>query len=466
LLLCDALERVLCGACKRLMVMMPPGSAKSTYATIRFPAYFLGRMGAKGIVSASYDDSLATNFGRQVRNLVRTPEYQSIFPHVHLSVDSKAKGEWATAEGGFYFATGVEGGINGRRGALGMLDDIVKGRMAADSETTRENTWQWYINDFRSRLWPDAPIVYIGTRWHMDDPAGRILPDDWNGESGTITAKDGEVWEVICLPAEAREGDPLGREPGQWLWTEWFNEAYWEQTKRTALLNDVRNWNALYQQVPTDDAGTYFQRQWFDDTYTTRPEALNVYMSGDFAVTDGAGDFTELAVWGIDSRDDVYVLDWWSGQTTSDVWITALIQLAKKWDAHTFIGEMGPIRRAVEPFLEHTLRESRHPLRIEWLASAGNKEASARTFQALSAMKRVHFPNTEWAGRVISQLCKFPAGKHDDCVDASALFARFLASTWGAVPKAITTKPVLSETAWNALPKIAEFFKPKLKERW
>jgi predicted phage terminase large subunit-like protein len=300
----------------------------------------------------------------------------------------------------------------------------------------------------------------------MDDPAGRILPDDWNGESGKIIAKDGEEWTVLCIPAEARADDPLGRAPGEWLWTEWFNPAYWEQTKRTALLNDVRNWNALYQQVPADDAGTYFQRQWFDQRYKERPPELNVYLSGDFAVTDGGGDFTEIGVWGIAPNDDVYVLDWWSGQTTADVWINALIQLAKKWDAHTFIGEMGPIRRAVEPFLEHTLRESRIALRIEWLPFAGNKEAGARTLQALCSMRRVWFPeHHEWASRVINQLCKFPAGKFDDCVDTGALFARFLASTWGAVvPKA--EKKEFTDSAWYALPKMADFFKPKPKEKW
>lgn len=460
-LLCSALDRVLSGDCARLMVFMPPGSAKSTFATIRFPAYFVGRMGAKGIISASYSDDLATNFGRHVRNLVRSPEYQRVFPHVTLSVDAKAKAEWSTAEGGFYFATGIGGAITGRRSYLGVIDDPVKGRAEADSDAVRESTWQWYVSDFRTRLVPGAPIVLIGTRWHMDDLAGRILPESWAGESGPVVARDGEVWEVICLPAEARADDPLGRKEGEWLWTDWFNEAYWEQTKKTALLNDVRNWNALYQQIPTDDAGTYFQRAWFEDRYKQLPDSLNVYMAGDFAVTEGKGDFTEIAVFGIDSREDVYVLDWWSGQTTSDVWIHALINLAKRWDAHTFIGEMGPIRRAVEPYLLHTLRESRHPLRIEWMAFGGDKAARARTFQAISAMGRVHFPaGVEWAERVVSQLCKFPVAKHDDCVDTCGLFARFLADTWGAVENTEHRKPKLSEDAWYAMPKIADFFKP------
>src|SRR6185295_6773841 len=107
LLICDALDQVIDGKIKRLMVLMPPGSAKSTYATVRFPAYFLGRMGERGIITASFDEELATDFGRKVRNLVDSPRYQRVFPHVALAADSRAKGEWATTEGGFYFATGV-----------------------------------------------------------------------------------------------------------------------------------------------------------------------------------------------------------------------------------------------------------------------------------------------------------------------------------------------------------------------
>ena len=461
LLICEALDRVVSGELKRLMILMPPGSAKSTYATVRFPAYFLGRQGASGIITASYGEDLAVRFGRKVRNLVGSPEYQKVFPGVALAADSRAKGEWETNEGGFYFATGVGGGVTGRRAGLGVIDDPIKGRKDADSELVRDTTWDWYISDFRSRLWPNAPMVIINTRWHMDDPAGRILPDDWDGESGWVEAKDGERWYVICLPAEARKNDILGRAPGEWLWTDWFDPAYWEQTKKTAILHDVRTWNSLYQQVPADEAGTYFQRSWFEDRYDVRPEHLNGYMSGDFAVTDGDGDFTELANWGVSSDDTIYVLDWWHGQTASDVWIQALIAKAKQWDAHTFIGEMGPIRRAVEPFLEHTLREARHPLRLEWLASAGDKAAAARTFQALASQRRIRFPRTEWAERVINQLCRFPAGKYDDAVDTCSLFGRFLASTWSAVePK---PKPQIQ---WDAPMTVAEFMPKARPQTW
>lgn len=471
LLICDALDRVIDGDLKRLMIFMPPGSAKSTYATVRFPAYFVGRRKAEGIVSASYNVDLATQFGRKVRNLVRSPEYLRVFPDVALSADSRAKGEWNTTGGGFYFATGIEGGINGRRGALGVIDDPLKGQSDADSARVRDTTWAWYISDFRSRLWPTAPQVIINTRWNLDDLCGRILPDDWNGESGWITAKDGEQWYVICLPAEARANDILGRAPGEWLWTDWFGVNYWEQTKKTACLFDVRTWNSLYQQMPADIAGTYFQRSWFDNRYEVLPKNLNSYVSGDFAATDGKGDYTELAAWGVCPDDVIYVRDWFSGQVTSDVWTDELLAMTTANDALMFIGEAGPIRRSVEPWLEKRMRETGEYVNTTWL-TAPNKESdslsgkavAARSFQAMCRQGRVRFPRTQWAERVIDQLCQFPGGKFDDAVDCCSLFGRHIASTWAAVRPELPKTKLIDQ--WNAPLKISDFLERKKAARW
>ena len=470
MLICDALDDVIDGKIKRLMILMPPGSAKSTYATVRFPAYFLGRTNDRGIICASYDDDLATGFGRKVRNLVASPAYQRVFPHITLSEDSRAKGEWSTRDGGFYYATGVGGGVTGRRGGLGLIDDPIKGRRAADQDIVRNDTWNWYINDFRSRLWPDAPIVLINTRWHTDDPSGRILREDWDGSSGWHEARDGEMWYVISLPAEARENDILGRKPGEWLWTEWFNVPYWEQTKKTAMLNDVRNWNALYQQMPADIEGTFFQRSWFDNRYDELPRNLNSYMSGDFAVTEGGGDFTEIAAWGVGSDEMIYVKDWYTGQTTADVWVDELLYMSEAHNALKFVGEGGPIRRAVEPWLNKRMRELGKYVSTEWLVAMSResdningKAVGARAFQAMCRMGRVRFPRTAWAERVIDQLCGFPGniGHKDDCVDTCALFGRFIASVWAAIdpvePKALV---------WDAPLQISDFMPQKAPPSW
>lgn len=448
--LCDALDAVADGNIQRLMVFMPPGSAKTTYATIRFPAYYVGKYPNKGVICASYSGDLATMFGGKVRDLVKASEFRELFP-VTLTEDTRAKGEWTTDAGGFYYATGVGGSVTGRRGDILILDDPIKGRADADSALVREKAWEWFKADLRTRGKPGYAVIMVMTRWHEDDPAGRILPDNWAGESGTFTDKFGEKWTVLCLPAEARDGDLMGRKVGEYLWTDYKPAEEWEREKR---FQGPRNWLSLYQQVPSAEEGLNFRREWFR-YYDALPKDLNVYMSGDFAVTEGAGDFTELAVWGVDPQGRIYALDWWSKQATSDVWVDALLDLADHWKPMWFVGEMGPIRRAVEPLLALKSRERKVFVATQWLAHEGNKEAHSVNFQGLCSAGYVYWPKFDWAERVINQLLKFPAGRHDDAVDACSLFGRFVHKTWQAAP---TKEPV--KVDFSRLPTIGEMMTP------
>jgi predicted phage terminase large subunit-like protein len=450
-LLNECLDKVLTGEIPNLMVLMPPGSAKSTYASVRFPSYVMGRWDAEGVkksvISASYGQDLASNFGRKVRNQVRTEEYQSVFPDTQLSQDSQSKSEWETAKGNNYKSVGVGAGITGRRGDLGLIDDPVKGRKDADSQVVRDSTWEWYKTDFTTRLKPGSPQVIILTRWHEDDLAGRILPGDWDGESGTVIARDGQEWFVICLPAEARENDLLGRNPGEWLWPEWFSPTWWEQTRRTMTLTGLRDWNSLYQQTPTPDEGIHFKREWFKRYQLGDQPTTTKYLSSDYAVTEDDGDSTEFGVFGVDAADDLYIEDWWHGQKTSDVWIEACLDLIDKHKPMVSLGETGVIRRAIEPQLNKRSRERRVYFRQKWINRTGDKVAMSRAFQARAAMGKVYIPYGEWGDRLLNQLCAFPAGTYDDAVDVCALIGLYLDSTFApSIPK---PEPDLPKDAWG-----------------
>lgn len=439
----DALERVERGECKRLMIFAPPRHTKSELASRRFPAWYIGRNPDKQIITCTYSGEFATDFGREVKGIVGSEEYQRLFPDVHLAEDSKAKGRWHTNKHGVYVAVGVGGPITGRGAHLALIDDPIKNRQDADSETIRESVWKWYTSTLRTRLMPGGAIVLVLTRWHEDDLAGRLLEAQQNG---------GEQWEVINLPAI---------ENGLALWPEWYPI---EELDRIKGAVGPRDWLALYQQTPTAEEGTYFRREWFESRYTALPDNLAVYMSGDFAVTADGGDFTELAVWGVDPLDNIYVLDWWHGQTSSDVWINEMLLRFKRFEPQFFIGETGPIRRAVEPQLKEAMRRTRSYCALEWLSSGGNKEASARSFQALCAQGRVRFPlGQTWAERVIDQLLRFPAGKHDDAVDTCGLFGRFIHRVWSNTePK---PQPQL-EDVWQTQLKVADFRSPKKAATW
>lgn len=439
--LIDKLDKVAKGEIKRLLIFMPPGSAKSTYSSILFPPYWLERNPGKLIIGASHSGDLAERFGRKVRNIVDSREYRDLFDTT-LASDSKAAGRWETSKGSEYYAVGVRGSITGRRADIGLIDDPVKGRKEAESAMIQNDTWEWYLSDFRTRLKPDAAIVIIQTRWVEDDLSGRILPSDYAGESGPVVSDDGELWEVVNLPQEAREGDPLGREPGELLWPEWFSPDWVEQEK---TILGPRNWNALHQQDPTPDAGDYYRREDFR-WYKQAPKHLTIYMSGDYAVSEGEGDYSQVGVWGVDPDDNIYLLDLYKGQVNSLELVDALIDFNEKYEPMVSIGETGVIRRAIEPILKRRMREKKSYMRLEWLVhSEGNKPAMGRSFQAMVQQNRVYLPRTSWAEELLSELVKFPNGKYDDGADMCALFGRYINKVWSAKRPKPKAPPVVVE---------------------
>lgn len=418
---------------RNLIVMMPPGSAKSTYATVRFPAWYIGRFGRRGVVSASYNQTLADHFGAKVRNLVKSAAHQVIFPRCSLSEDSRAKGEWNTENGGFYFAVGVGAGVTGRRGDLAIGDDLIKGKEDADSEVIREKTWEFWKADVRTRLKPThAARVLIATRWHEDDPIGKILPDSWNGESCVVRGKDEDVWHVICLPAEARKGDILGRKEGEWLWPEYTTPEHWKRERAAQGGHSSRNWTSLYQQQPRPDSGTRFRREWFDETMygpSDLPTHLNVYGSSDWAFTeDSVADFTEHAIWGEDKDGHLWALDWYYAQdetekANGDGTVDNQIRLMRRWNPLKWFGRKGKDENAVGPARRKLLQElamKGKGVRTEYelLPDSQDKIVKSTSFRDRAMRGMVHFPKgTPWAARVIDQLVAFPAGRWDDAVD-------------------------------------------------
>lgn len=407
-LLIEHLEAVARGELQRLMVWMPPGSAKSTYASVLFPPYYMGRHPTTPILGVSNTTELAERFSRRARNLVSSQRYRNVFG-IGCREDSRSAGSWENEQGGEFFAAGIGSAIAGRRAGLGLIDDPVKSREEADSERVREKHWDWYLNDFLTRLLPNAPQIVIQTRWHEDDLSGRILERESNR------------WHVLKLPMEAREGDPLGRAYGERLWPEWFTD----EMVQTAKM-DNRAWNALYQQDPAPEDGDYFKREFFNE-YPEPPQGMHVYGASDYAVTEGSGDFTEHGIFGLDYNGDLYLLDWWRAQTTSDKWIEVQCDLIAKYEPLIWFGESGPIRKAIEPFLKRRMQERLTPCRLEWLPSIADKVVRARPFQARAAMGNVYLPkHAPWLPDLMSQLMRFPAGKYDDGVDVCSLIGRGL----------------------------------------
>jgi predicted phage terminase large subunit-like protein len=406
----EKLEAVERGEIDRLMVFMPPRHGKSEKGSKRFPAWYLGRHPKRQIIAASYNSDLASDFGREVKGIISSPEFGDVFDGVRLRQDSRASDRMNTEQGGAYFAVGVGTATTGRGAHLGLIDDPFKDREDADSQNQRDKVWNWYRSTFYTRLMPAGAIVLIQTRWHEDDLAGRLLEQDGRVE-------DGGQWTVLDLPAI----DPQGRA----LWPAWYDVAALERIKGTI---GPREWSALYQQRPQPDEGTYFQRDWLKE-WPAQPAHMNIYGSSDYAVTDSGGDYTVHTVWGVDSATNLYRLAQWRGQTAADVWIDEKLNLIAKWKPLAWFGEAGVIQKAVEPMLRRQMMERKVFCRLEWVSSIHDKATRARGFQARAAMGKVFFE----PGADVSEFLAFPAGKHDDQVDTASLIGRAIDDTHPAI---------------------------------
>jgi predicted phage terminase large subunit-like protein len=420
LLLIEHLEALARGEIDRLMVAMPPGSAKSTYTSVLFPAWFFAQNPGKTMIAASHTAELAERFGRKVRNLVS--EHSAALGY-GLSADSAAAGRWETSAGGEYFAAGVGGSITGRRADLAVIDDPVKSREDADSATMRDRAWDWWRADFLTRLKPGGRVALVMTRWHEDDLGGRILDD---------AATGGHPWTVLSLPMEAEPGDPLGRAAGEPLWPEWFTD-----TMRAEARRDSRTWAALYQQRPAPDTGNYFQREWLRPVATVPPkESLRIYGASDYAVTDAGGDYTVHVVVGMDSDGRLWLLDLWRGQTDSSVWVEAFCDLVRAWRPIGWAEETGQIRAGVGPFLERRMRERQAYIARRQFPTRGDKSVRAQSIRGRMALDGLHIPaSAAWRADLEAELLSFPAGKHDDQVDALGLVGQLLDVMVPAAPQ-------------------------------
>jgi predicted phage terminase large subunit-like protein len=409
LLLIEALEKVARGELPRLAVFMPPGSAKSTYASVLFPPWLMANA-AVNVLAASHTIELAEKWGRRVRNLVS--EHSNTLG-IGLAADNQAAGRWALTSGAEYYAAGVGTGIAGFRAKFGLIDDPIRSRQDADSELIRDRIWDWYINDFRTRLVPGAAEILIQTRWHEDDLAGRALQHN--------------NWHVISLPAIAEPDDQLGREIGEPLWDD-DAYGYGEQLQELRTNTPARTWSALYQQRPAPEEGDYFKSDWLRP-YETPParDTMRVYGGSDYAVTADGGDYTIHAVVGLDPEGRMYLLDLWRKQSAADEWVESFCDLVLKWKPIGWAEEQGQIRSGVGPFLDKRQRDRKAYVVRDQFPTRGDKAVRAQSIRGRMALEGLYVPvAAEWYPDLRSELLSFPAGKHDDQVDALGLVGQLL----------------------------------------
>lgn len=434
-LMCSAIEQTMEAFMGRLMMLMPPGSAKSTYGTVVGPVWKLKKVPGYRIIAASYNSKIIAKHSRKARALCRQEREIAIWPdRPQLMGDQKAIDQWALSNGSEYMSGGLLSGITGNRADGIVLDDPIKNREEADSETIRQKVYDEYLDAVTTRLKPGGWVILIQTRWHPDDLAGRLLPEKYDGESGRILCRDGQTWTVLNLTAKCeRDDDPLGRAIGEYIWPEWFPVEHWAQWENNPRA--ARTWAALFQQRPSLGEGLEIKREWFKwydpDIEPGKPGGppakLTTYGASDFATKEDKGDFTEHYIIGLDEPKQFWFLDGWYGQKTTDVSIANAVALIARWRPWRWWDEGGPIDNAIRPAFEAAMRECVPKIwvEIESLPSIKNKVLKLASFQARCAQGMVYMPlRRPWANRLVDLLCAFPAGTTDDGPDVCGLLGR------------------------------------------
>ena len=427
----EAVER---GEIKRLMITMPPRHGKSMLASEFFPAWYLGRNPDHYVVTATYAQELADDFGRKVKNQIEDESFKAIFPGVSLADDSKSAKrfhiegqiggyEHTTAQRGAFYAVGVGGPLTGRGAHLLLIDDPVKNREDAESEVIRKKTKDWYTSTAYTRLMPGGRVVLIQTRWHEDDLSGWLQAEHQH-----------EGWTVLDLPAIDDAGNAL--------WPEQYDVEVLGKIKQAI---GPRDWSALYQQRPSPETGDYFKREWIHTAETLPPrETMLVYGASDYAVTAKGGDYTVHVVVGVDSDGRMWLLDLWRGQASSDVWVDAFCDLVDKWKPIGWAEETGQIKSGVGPFLVKRMMERASYVAREAFPTRGDKSIRAQSIRGRMAMAGLWMlKDAPFLSDLISEMMSFPVGVHDDQVDALGLVGQLMdRMTSGRKPKGEAPKPV------------------------
>jgi len=429
----EVMQRTMDRPFGRCIIQAPPGSAKSLYAVVA-SAWEMGRKPSSRLLYISYQAELAERQSRRAQLIAEQDHYRTMWDEAPRMGTKKAAGDWMLnngrggVDGANLIASGILSGITGNRATGWILDDPISGREAADSELERKRVYNAYNDDLKTRVLPGAWGILILTRWHELDPAGRILGDKYDGGSGIYKGEDGLDWEVLSIEAKCeRHDDPLGRKIGEYMWPEWFPPQHWAMFEDDKSPEGQRTWASLYQQRPTPQGSGRLDATAIDYYKPgTQPPLLTFVGAGDYAVSAGKNDFTELCVFGMDTKGDLWEVDWWHEQCDTGKSTEQTLDMVARWKTPMWFNEGGVIDKAMGPLMNMRMRERQCFTDRRTLASMADKLAKCQAFIARANAGVVHMRDNANSKRVIAQIAALPAGRFDDAADACGLIGRAL----------------------------------------
>jgi len=403
--LADALERVERGELKRLIVVMPPRHGKSELVSLRFPCWYMGKNPTEFIVQAGYAESISLTHSRRARDIFVSPAMGRIFPDIRYRPETpgqeaiipqkQAAHEWGTVQNGSYYAVGIGGGLTGRGFNVGIIDDPVKDAEEAESETMREKVWEWYRTVFRTRANPDAAIIIVMTRWHVDDLVGRVLKQ-------MRTDPQADQWEVLHLKAINDEGEAL--------WPERYDLASLESLK--VDLGD-KNYESLYQGEPFIAEGQLIKREWWQ-YYDAVPKVEFKLQSWDTAFkAKKKSDYSTCTTWGV-TKNKIYLLDVWRDKVEFPELKIAAQAIYERDKPNVVLIEDAASGQSLTQELQRNTIIPLLPVKVD-----KDKVARANSVTPMIKSANVWLPeHAPWLFDFLHECSAFPNAEHDDQVDS------------------------------------------------
>jgi predicted phage terminase large subunit-like protein len=404
--LLENLNQVSAGTVKRLLVLMPPGSAKSTYTSVIFPIWWFMQHPRSSVIAASHTSTLVEHFSRRIQVLIEEHSQRIGFG---LRPDDRSAGHWQIDTGGEYFAVGVRGAITGRRADLAIIDDPIKSMGEADSPKHRQYIWDWYTAELTTRLKPDARIVIVMTRWHEEDLGGQLI------------ARKSEDWRVLRLPAIAEVHDPMGRPPGAPLWPEWETL---EALQRKQTVVGSRIWSALFQQSPHPSSGRIFKVEELQTVHgspSDRRSSARIVRAWDLAATPDSAHHDPD--WTVGLRlvledGGRYVVDDIVRMRGNYRAVQDLILATARSDGHSVV-----ISLPIDPGQAGKSQIAQLTSLLAGYRIFASREQGSKLSRALQVAAQIEAGNfaiqrASWNSAFVDELTSFPQGTKDDQVDA------------------------------------------------
>jgi predicted phage terminase large subunit-like protein len=171
-------HRALVAGERPMLAIVTPSQHGKSWAVEDFIGWTAGQNPNHKTIYGSYSEDLGTLRNHNLRRTFESPVYRGIFPNTRIGTKgwqtNASQIEYVGHKGGFRNTT-VGGPITGMELNLGVVDDPVKGRAEAQSKIVRDRTWAWFVDDFMTRFAADSGLIMVGTRWHIDDPIGRLI---------------------------------------------------------------------------------------------------------------------------------------------------------------------------------------------------------------------------------------------------------------------------------------------------